>query len=133
MKDKISIAMTTFNGERYLREQLDSLYFQTLLPDEIVVVDDCSVDNTKEILEEYHKKKGLIYYINESNVGVNKNFEKAISLCSGDYIALCDQDDVWFKNKIEQTRRMMQEMEQESGNVPLMVFTDLTENTPHDP
>lgn len=101
MKDKISIAMTTYNGEKYLREQLDSLYSQTLAPDEIVVVDDCSTDDTKNILEEYHQKYGLIYHINNATLGVNKNFEKAISLCLGDYIALCDQDDVWMPHKVE--------------------------------
>lgn len=93
--------MPTYNGEKYLREQLDSIYAQTMVPDEVVVVDDCSKDGTLVILEEYHKKYGLRYYVNEKNLGYNKNFEKAISLCSGDYIALSDQDDVWFKNKIE--------------------------------
>ena len=101
MDNKISIAMATYNGENYLREQLDSLYAQTYIPDEIVVVDDCSTDNTKIILEEYHQKYGLKYYINESTLGVNKNFEKSISLCSNDYISICDQDDVWLPHKIE--------------------------------
>ena len=101
MTNKISIAMATYNGENYLREQLDSLYAQTYIPDEIVVVDDCSTDNTKIILEEYHQKYGLKYYINESTLGVNKNFGKSISLCSNDYISICDQDDVWFPHKIE--------------------------------
>lgn len=101
MNNKISIAMATYNGENYLREQLDSLYAQTYIPDEIVVVDDCSTDNTKIILEEYHQKYGLIYYINESTLGVNKNFEKSLSLCSNNYISICDQDDVWLPHKIE--------------------------------
>lgn len=96
----ISLAMPTYNGEKYLRAQLDSIYAQTLVPDEIIVVDDCSTDGTPAILKEYHDKYGLKYFINETNLGYNKNFEKAISLCSGDYIALSDQDDVWFKDKI---------------------------------
>lgn len=97
----ISLAMPTFNGGKFLREQLDSIYEQTLVPDEIVVVDDCSTDNTREILEEYKLTRGLKYYVNERNFGYNKNFEKAIMLCSGDFILLCDQDDVWLPNKVE--------------------------------
>lgn len=99
--DKISLAMPTYNGARFLREQLDSIYSQTMVPDEVIVVDDCSTDGTVNILEEYHQKFGLKYYINETNLGYNRNFEKAIRLCTGDYIALSDQDDVWFSNKIE--------------------------------
>lgn len=98
---KISIAMATYNGAKYLKQQLDSLYSQTRIPDEIIVSDDNSCDGTIEILEEYHKKCGLIYFKNNENNGVNKNFENAIRSCSGDYIAICDQDDVWMPNKIE--------------------------------
>lgn len=97
----ISLAMPTYNGEKYLREQLDSIYSQTMVPDEVVVVDDCSTDGTVDILKEYHNKYGLKYFINDHNLGYNKNFEKAISLCAGDYIALSDQDDYWFPEKIE--------------------------------
>jgi glycosyltransferase involved in cell wall biosynthesis len=111
MKDKISVALTTCNGEKFLREQLDSLYNQTIVPDEIVVVDDCSNDKTVEILEEYKQKYGLIYCVNRANLGVNKNFEKAISLCTGDYIAICDQDDVWFIEKIEKSYLKMKAIE----------------------
>lgn len=100
-KNMISLAIPTYNGGKYLRDQLDSIYEQTLRPDEVVVVDDCSTDATCAILEEYKQRYGLIYYVNDTNIGYNKNFEKAISLCSGDYIALSDQDDVWFPNKIE--------------------------------
>ena len=103
MRKTISIAMTTYNGEKYLREQLDSLYNQTLLADEIVVCDDNSSDKTIEILEEYRVKKGLRYYVNNPSLGVSENFYKAISLCTSDYTALCDQDDIWLPNKIEMT------------------------------
>ena len=75
----ISLAMPTYNGERFLREQLDSIYNQTIVPDEVIVVDDCSTDGTISILEEYKKKYGLKYWVNEKNLGYNKNFEKAIS------------------------------------------------------
>ena len=113
MADKISVVLTTYNGEKFLKEQLDSLYNQTMLPDEIVVVDDCSNDKTVEILEKYKNTKGLRYYVNDVNIGVNKNFEKAIKLCQGDYIALCDQDDIWFSNKIERSYLKLKEIEED--------------------
>lgn len=93
--------MPTYNGAKYLQQQLDSIYAQTMVPDEVIVVDDCSTDGTLDILKEYHEKYGLKYYENEHNLGYNKNFEKAIRLCSGDYIALSDQDDYWMPEKIE--------------------------------
>lgn len=99
--DLVSIAMATYNGEKYLKEQLDSIYVQTHKHIEVIVCDDCSNDSTVEILKEYSAKYGLKYYVNENNLGYVKNFEKAISLCSGDFIALSDQDDVWQENKIE--------------------------------
>ncbi|MFX0095650.1 MAG: glycosyltransferase family 2 protein [Candidatus Hodarchaeota archaeon] len=96
----VSIAMTTYNGAKFLREQLDSIYRQTYPNLEVVVTDDCSTDNTIDILEEYKKKLGLCYYVNKTKIGFVKNFERAVSLCKGEYIALADQDDVWFPNKI---------------------------------
>ena len=111
MSVKISIAITTYNGEKYLREQIDSLYSQTLVPDEIIVVDDCSTDNTQLILEQYHISKGLIYFVNEKNLGINKNFEKALSFCTGDYIALCDQDDIWFPDKLLKSYNKIRQIE----------------------
>ncbi|PLW80815.1 glycosyltransferase family 2 protein [Candidatus Woesearchaeota archaeon] len=97
----VSIAMTTYNGEKYLKEQLDSIFNQSYKNLEVIVCDDCSNDKTVEILEEYSKNFGLKYFSNENNLGFKKNFEKAISLCTGDFIALADQDDIWEKHKIE--------------------------------
>lgn len=111
MKDTVSIAIATYNGEKYLRDQLDSLYSQTIIPDEIIVVDDCSNDATKDILEEYNAKKGLRYIINENNLGVNKNFEKAIRSCKSEYIMICDQDDIWMPHKIETSLNKIKALE----------------------
>lgn len=97
----ISIAMATYNGEEYLEKQLDTIYAQTYKNIEVIVTDDCSTDRTIEILELYSKSHGLKYYVNEENLGFVKNFEKAISLCRGKYIALSDQDDIWETNKIQ--------------------------------
>lgn len=99
----ISIAMATYNGENYLAEQLDSILNQTHTNIEIVIVDDCSKDTTIEIIKFYKQKYPCIkLYHNEKNNGVVRSFEKAINLCSGDYIALSDQDDVWFPYKLEE-------------------------------
>lgn len=114
----ISLAMPTYNGGKYLREQLDSIYAQTMLPDEVIVVDDCSSDDTIDILEEYYVKYGLKYYINEQNLGYNKNFEKAITLCSGDYIVLADQDDIWLPSKIEKCYNILKNSD---INIPSLV------------
>jgi len=100
---KLSIAMCTYNGARYLPEQLASIAAQTRPPDELVVCDDCSSDETRAMLEEFKAQAPfpVRLYFNEQNLRVWKNFEKAIRLCEGDIIALCDQDDVWLPEKLE--------------------------------
>ena len=98
----ISVAMATYNGAKYVREQIDSILTQTIQDFELIVCDDCSSDETLSILNDYKKNDNRIRtYKNESNIGFKKNFEKAIELCHGDYIALCDQDDVWMPNHLE--------------------------------
>lgn len=98
----LSIAMTTYNGEKYLLEQIDSILSQTIQEFELVICDDCSSDSTVAILKEYAMKDSRIkFFENEFNLGYLKNFEKAIRLCSGEYIALSDQDDVWMSDHLE--------------------------------
>jgi glycosyltransferase involved in cell wall biosynthesis len=101
---KISIAMTTYNGEKYLLEQLESFLIQERKPDELVICDDGSTYKTLEILNNFSEKApfDVRIYKNKKNLGYSKNFEKAISLCTGDIIFLSDQDDIWFKNKIKE-------------------------------
>lgn len=110
VSDKISIAMATCNGGKYLREQLDSIYAQTRVPDEVVVCDDCSGDDTVRILEEYRRTRGLRFFANETRLGVNQNFGKAIRNCTGDCIALSDQDDVWLETKVEKLHSRLREI-----------------------
>ncbi len=99
---KVSIAMATYNGEKFIEEQIESLLNQTYVNIEIIICDDCSTDNTFQILQDYAKKDSRIkLFKNKRNLGYVKNFEKAISLCNGDYIALSDQDDIWLEKKIE--------------------------------
>jgi glycosyltransferase involved in cell wall biosynthesis len=99
---KISIAMTSYNGSQYLQHQLSSFVKQDRLPDELIVCDDGSTDNTIEILEKFSLVSPFEVKIfsNEQNLGYTKNFEQAISQCKGDLIFLSDQDDEWFENKI---------------------------------
>ena len=98
----ISIALTTYNGDVFLREQLDSILNQTIKFKELVICDDCSTDSTKEILIDYRNKDPRIkLYFNDKNLGFKANFEKAIGLCSGELIALSDQDDIWLPDHLE--------------------------------
>jgi len=104
MDDKalVSIALCTYNGEAYLREQLDSIVDQSYPAIELIAVDDCSSDNTLKILEEYAAKYPYIQvFVNPQNLGYIRNFEKALQLCNGNFIALSDQDDIWDLKKIE--------------------------------
>jgi glycosyltransferase involved in cell wall biosynthesis len=104
---KISVAMTTFNGAPYLREQLDSIFAQNRLPDELIVCDDRSTDTTAELLRDYSERAPfpMIVVHNDRRLGSTKNFEQAIRLCSGDLIALSDQDDVWYPHKLDVIER----------------------------
>ena len=100
---RISIAMATYNGAAHIQQQLESFLSQTYPPDEVVVCDDCSTDETIEILESFRESAPFTVAIhrNEKNLGYTKNFEKALQNCSGELIFLSDQDDVWFPNKVE--------------------------------
>jgi len=101
-KMSVSIAMCTYSGGGYLQEQLESIANQSRLPDELIVCDDDSADKTMEILLAFKERSSFTVKVilNETKLGVVKNFEKAIKLCSGDIIFLADQDDVWKPNKI---------------------------------
>lgn len=107
---KISVAMATYNGIEYVEEQLDSIRLQSLLPDEVVICDDASNDGTADFIEEYiekHSLEGWRVYRNRENIGFKKNFLSAVLKTQGDIIFLCDQDDVWYKEKIEKMSCVM--------------------------
>lgn len=92
----ISIALASYNGSRYLKPQIDSLISQSINFDELIICDDNSMDNTRLILEDYSKRDHRIkVFFNATNIGFKANFEKALQLSKGDFIALCDQDDIW--------------------------------------
>lgn len=100
---KLSIAMCTYNGALYVREQLDSIAAQTRPPDELIICDDRSTDRTREIVEAFASETSfpVRLYVNERNLGSTSNFEKAIEFCEGEVIALADQDDVWHPEKLK--------------------------------
>lgn len=102
---KTSIALCTYNGEKFLRDQLASFAAQTVLPDEVVVGDDGSSDATLEILTQWAKTVPFPVRVtrNEKNFGYAKNFEAVIARCTGDVIFLSDQDDAWHPGRISQT------------------------------
>jgi glycosyltransferase involved in cell wall biosynthesis len=118
---QISIALCTYNGARFLEEQLASLVSQNRRPDELVVCDDCSTDSTVALLRKFATDAPFPVHIHENQIrlGSTKNFERAISLCQGEVIALCDQDDIWVKDKLSFTEQCFVD----NPNVGL-VFTD---------
>ncbi len=98
----ISVALSTYNGARFLKEQLDSIVRQTYSNLEIVIVDDASSDDTFAILEAYQAQDVRIRLLrNRYNIGFLRSFERALSACTGDFIALADQDDIWLEHKLE--------------------------------
>ncbi len=117
----ISIAMCTYNGCRFLREQLDSIAAQARLPEELVVCDDRSTDGSVGILDAFSRRVPfpVRLHVNETNLGSTKNFEKAISLCRESVVVLADQDDVWYPQKL-------QRIEQEfcASEARVAVFSD---------
>lgn len=100
---KISIAMATYNGARYIQEQLESFLSQTRQPDELIITDDCSSDQTEAIVLEFAKKAPFTveFHRNHKNLGYCGNFNAALMKTTGDLVFLSDQDDVWFAEKIE--------------------------------
>ncbi len=123
---KISILLSTYNGEKYLKEQLDSLFSQSYKDFKLIVRDDGSTDGTKEILKCYD----IEMLSSNENLGVKKSFETLLQYaCENsdtEYFMFCDQDDVWNHDKIEKTFEKMLELEVLYGdNIPLLVHTDL--------
>lgn len=118
---KISVAICTYNGERYIKDQLKSILDQDRRVDEIVICDDGSTDNTVLVCNNILLHSGIKYTIveNKENFGFIKNFYQAMSLCKNDIIFLCDQDDVWLRNKTSVILDVF-----EKNSTALMVFSN---------
>ena len=127
----ISVAMATYNGERYLEQQLNSIAAQTCRPRELIVSDDYSTDRTIGIVERFASSVDfeVIVRRNGSRVGYSKNFERALAACSGDIVFLCDQDDVWNANKIETVCKVFDEERRLMCVVSDMALVDASLNS----
>lgn len=118
----ISIVLTNYNRENFILEQLDSIIAQIYRNWELIITDDCSTDGSKAIIQEFIKKNGdrkITFLRNEKNLGVAKNFEKGLRSATGEYIAVCDSDDVWLAEKLEKELKFLK-----NGNFG-MVYSDL--------
>jgi glycosyltransferase involved in cell wall biosynthesis len=123
--NKVAILLSTFNGEKYLKDQIDSLFNQRYKNSEVIVRDDLSSDNTLEIIKLYDIK----LLKTKQNLGPKKSFiellKYAMENSSANYFMFCDQDDIWEKDKVEKTLDKIQKMELEFGDIPLLVHTNL--------
>lgn len=106
---EISVAVALYKGGQFAPAQIQSLLMQTRVPDEIILTDDSPDDSTFHAIEHFLSDCRIRYYRNESTLGVTGNFDRALSLCTGDFIFLCDQDDVWLPNKIETMVQALQD------------------------
>ena len=106
-QEKVQVLLSTYQGEQYLAEQLDSLLGQTWKNLEILVRDDGSKDKTRQILEDYSEKYSQIKYYAGKNIGVANSFFELLQKSDADYVAFCDQDDVWLERKIEAAVRRL--------------------------
>ena len=125
----IEILMTTCNGQKHLEEQLDSLFSQTIQSFALVVQDDASIDSSIKILKRYQAlyPSRIMIRINKTNLGAAYNFLDLMTAHKNQYLMLCDQDDVWLPQKIENTLNEMKRMEAKYGiQTPILVHSDLT-------
>lgn len=111
MPGRISVVMTTYQGEAYIEEQLNSIFNQTKKPDELIIYDDLSEDRTFSLLRRYQFQDDISVHIfkQDERKGYIRNYASALKMCSGDLIFLCDQDDIWREDKIELISKVMAE------------------------
>jgi glycosyltransferase involved in cell wall biosynthesis len=124
---KLSILLSTYNSELFLKEQINSLLFQTVKDWVLYIRDDGSTDNTIILIEDYCKNHDNIILIKDelSNLGTKNSFMKLLSNVDSEYYLFCDHDDVWLPFKIERTLLKMKETESLHPNKPILIFTDL--------
>lgn len=125
----IEIVMATYNGEKYIEEQLQSIINQTYTDWRLIISDDCSRDRTVEILKRYQKSHSEKIIVHENSIpsgSAKNNFYNLLDYTTSEYVMLSDQDDVWKPNKIALTYEKMRQMQKEYGrDIPLLVHTDL--------
>ena len=124
-QDTVLIVVATYNGEKFLREQLDSLLSQSYENIAVEICDDGSSDETLAIAEEYcEKDKRFSLHRNETNQGYVKNFLKALQRSRASYMMLCYQDEIWYNDNVVRTLDKLKQTERENANVPVLVYSD---------
>lgn len=125
---KISVVLSSFNGAQFIEEQIISIIEQTIQPDEIIVCDDGSTDDTIDILKKFEASNQIKLVLNKSNLGILANFKLGASLANANnYIAFSDQDDIWLPNKLASNFEAMLKLECNGSNsaIPCLVYSDL--------
>jgi glycosyltransferase involved in cell wall biosynthesis len=124
----VHILLATYNGEQFIRQQLDSLFAQTFNNFILLVRDDGSTDNTVQIVAEYIEKfpeKIVLIKDEKKNVGATLNFGLLLEKADADYIFFCDQDDIWMKDKMEKELEALRALEKNNPGMPCVVFSDM--------
>lgn len=119
MNQKVDILLATYNGEKYIKEQVESILNQTYENIQIIISDDCSTDKTRQVLKEYENNEKIKIFYQEKNLGYVKNFEFLLKQVESNLYMLSDQDDVWKKEKVEKS---VEKIENEKLD---LVFGDL--------
>lgn len=126
-KKRIAILMATYNGEKYLKSQIDSILQQTSKDWTLYIQDDGSSDNTIDIINSYKDSRIVLVDVGLTRQGAGMNFMSLLNMVKSEYYMFCDQDDVWFNNKIEiEYERMVEEEKKHSTQTPIIVHTSRT-------
>ena len=125
--EKIDILLATYNGSKYLHEQLDSILNQSYGNINVIIRDDGSSDNTVMIIKEYEQKDSRVRLLNDNlgNLGFVRNFEELMKNSTSEYLMFSDQDDIWYNNKVETSYTRIKAIEETNGkSCPILVHTN---------
>ena len=125
--EKIDILLATYNGSKYLHEQLDSILSQSYENINVIIRDDGSSDNTVMIIKEYEQKDNRVKLLSDNlgNLGFVRNFEKLMKNSTSEYLMFSDQDDIWYNNKVETSYKRIKAIEEKNGkSCPILVHTN---------
>ena len=125
--EKIDILLATYNGSKYLHEQLDSILSQSYGNINVIIRDDGSSDNTVMIIKEYEQKDNRVKLLSDNlgNLGFVRNFEELMKNSTSEYLMFSDQDDIWYNNKVETSYKRIKAIEEKNGkSCPILVHTN---------